>query len=171
MNYFTGIGSRQTPPEVCDWFTDFSYYVTNSNVAYTLRSGGADGADKAFEKRAIYSEIYVPWLGFNGSKSTLLPTTEAFEIASVIHPVWNKLSDAAKKLHARNIHQVLGKDLKTPSQFVLCWTVGGETVGGTATAIKVANKYDVPVFNAGKYDNVLTMSEACIDFLILNSII
>ena len=28
-----------------------------------------------------------------------------------------------------------------------CWTPGGEAVGGTATAIKVATAHGIPVFN------------------------
>jgi len=47
-------------------------------------------------------------------------------------------SDYAKKLHGRNVKQVLGDDLKTPSDFLLCWTKEGKDVGGTRTAIVLA---------------------------------
>lgn len=49
--------------------------------------------------------------------------------------------------HARNCHQVLGANLDSPVDFVLCWTPGGATTGGTATAIKLARKHNIPVIN------------------------
>lgn len=139
---------------------------------FTLRSGGADGADLAFELGALTTtpEIWIPWNGFNGSKSLLLPTPEAFKMAATIHPVWHKLSDGAKRLHARNCHQVLGPNLMTPSSFVICWTDGGETIGGTATAIKLALNNNVPVLNLGKWNDPASMSEALHDFLIINGV-
>jgi hypothetical protein len=49
----------------------------------------------------------------------------------------------------------------------LCWTIGGELIGGTATAIKLALNNSIPVLNFGKYDNVHSMQEAFKDFIIL----
>lgn len=136
---------------------------------YILRSGGADGADLAFEKGVVsQKEIWLPWKNFNKNHSTLLPSHEAFELASTIHPVWNRLKRPAQHLHARNCHQVLGKDLKTKSRFVLCWTENGEIKGGTATAIKLAINNHIPVLNFGRWNNVASMRDAFEDFLIMN---
>lgn len=145
--YFTGIGSRETPERVCSAMTQISSYLEHEG--YTLRSGGADGADLAFERGMIqgHKEIWLPWLKFNKSDSLLLPTSEAFSIAATVHPVWDRLSPAAKKLHARNCHQVLGETLDDPSAFLLCWTPNGKIAGGSATAINLAMRYNVPVFN------------------------
>lgn len=119
---------------------------------WTLRSGGADGADFAFEigcdEGSGTKEIYLPWKGFNNSTSSLYsPMQAAFDLAATIHPVWNKLTIGAKKLHARNCHQVLGLNLDTPSSLLICWTKDGKEVGGTATAIKLAKQYNVRVIN------------------------
>lgn len=127
---------------------------------YILRSGAADGADSAFErgvKDSNNKEIFLPWLGFNNHPSDLLPCDGCVEIVSQIHPKWNTLSQGGKKLHARNVKQVLGDGLNDPVEFVLCWTAGGREVGGTATAIRLAKFLNIPVFNFGKYSEIETM--------------
>ena len=147
MTYYTGIGSRETPEKTLKFMTVIAEWLYNRN--YVLRSGGADGADSAFEKGAgNRKEIYLPWKGFNNNLSSLYSIPkEAFEIASRIHPAWEKCTPTVRKLHARNVLQVWGKDLHTFSRFVICWTKEGKYVGGTATAIKLAEKVGIPVFN------------------------
>jgi hypothetical protein len=120
-------------------------------AGWVLRSGGADGADSAFELGAhdvnAPMEIYLPWRGFNGRASTLhTPSALAFEIAAAHHPAWGRCSAAAQKLHARNVHQVLGADCNTPSTFILCWTPL-DRLGGTGQAIRIASTHNVRVFN------------------------
>lgn len=155
--YFSGVGSRETPPDICSQMTTIAKHLTH-NKGYILRSGHADGADIAFEGELEdqYKEIYIPWKGFNGSYSRLFYITdEAFQLASTIHPAWNACKPAAKRLHARNTYQVLGETLRTPSDFLLCWTedacVSEKTrtrnTGGTATAIVLADRINIPVFN------------------------
>lgn len=158
MKYYSGIGSRQTPIKVCELFTEIASKLELDG--YILRSGAADGADSAFERgvnKINNKEIFLPWLGFNNHPSKLLPCDNCMEIASQVHPKWNSLSAGAKKLHARNIKQILGNDLNSPVDFVLCWTDGGNTIGGTATAIKLAKFLDIPIFNFGKYSEIESM--------------
>jgi hypothetical protein len=115
---------------------------------YTLRSGGAPGADTAFELGAINKEIYIPWQGFNNSTSELYSLSqEATDIAKSIHTAFNRCTQGAQKLHTRNVYQILGYDLKSPSEFVVCWTKNGKTIGGTATAINLAVSLGIPVYN------------------------
>ena len=117
------------------------------------------GADLAFEKGAKNKEIYLPWKGFNENESPLYNTSkEAFNIAEKLHPNWPACRQGAKKLHARNIHQVLGKDLKTPSAFLVCWTPKAELVGGTRTALVLAQENDIPIFNLALPETVLTLT-------------
>jgi len=147
VKYYTGIGSRQTPDNILILIKNIANYLCNKN--YILRSGGADGADLAFESGANdKKEIFIPWKGFNNSKSELYNIPyEAFKIAEKFHPVWNKLSEPVKLLHARNVLQILGKDLKTLSSFVICWTKNGGLAGGTAQALRIAKYYKLPIFN------------------------
>lgn len=157
---YAGIGSRHAPPDILERMTVAAGRL--ARTGYTLRSGGAEGADTAFELGAgDMKEIYLPWRGFNNNPSPLHPpSSEAFDLAASFHPGWHRLSPAAKKLMARNSHQVLGADLKSPSGFVVCWTPdGAETeaqrgpkTGGTGQAIAIAGRHGIPVFNLARPD-------------------
>lgn len=156
---YTGVGSRETPFEVLKQIAHIAQSL--SVYGFTLRSGGADGADKAFELDSIKKEIYLPWPNFNNNNSKLFVISEkARKIASEHHPVWSKLKPPIQNLHARNAYQVLGYDLNKPSDFTVCWTQDGcETrkqrtfkTGGTGTAIAISDTYGVPVFNLKNSD-------------------
>ena len=151
--YYAGIGSRKTPQDILSFMEKIASYLKEEN--YILRSGGADGADSAFEKGSgDLKEIFLPWKNFNNSPNKFITLPQkAFTIAEKFHPYWYNLSKGVKQLHARNSCQVLGKDLKTPVKFVICWTPNGEMIGGTSQALKIAKFYDVDVYNlANKKD-------------------
>lgn len=151
--YYTGIGSRETPLDIGLKMAGIANML--GKQGYTLRSGGADGADTYFEQGCGLQpkEIYLPWKNFNKNPSDLFEVSnEALNIAKSIHPNWTNLTHGAKLLHARNVYQVLGKDLQTPSSFLICWTKKGESVGGTRTAIELALKKGIPVYNLAVRD-------------------
>lgn len=144
--FYTGIGSRRAPPEVEYQIEEVARMLNGHG--YCLRSGAADGPDTWFEKYSVRKQIFLPWRGFNGNDSSLdAPSPAAVQLAKQLHPAWDSLTGAAQKLHARNVHQVLGAALADPSDFVVCWTPGGKIVGGTATAIRLAMQQQIPVFN------------------------
>lgn len=149
MKYYTGIGSRETPREILDVMKRLATALERKG--YILRSGGAGGADDAFENGVVNPQmknIYLPWKGFNGRTSSFYNIPDkCFELAQTIHPAWNKCSQGAQKLHARNTQQVLGTNLDSPSQFVVCWTSNGLAIGGTATAINLAIANGINVYN------------------------
>jgi hypothetical protein len=161
--YYTGCGSRDTPKPIVLKMEEIA--VILCNAGYILRSGGADGADTAFEKGVDSTldkssrlmppkRVYIPWKEFGNRKDSqegdiYKIDIKAFAMASRIHPTWDRLAPSHKRLHARNIHQVLGDDLKTRSRFLICWTEDGQLIGGTRTAIVCARVYKVPVYNLG----------------------
>jgi hypothetical protein len=146
MKYYAGIGSRETPIELKEKIKIIVEYL--NGLDYTLRSGAAPGADTFFEEYTNRKEIFLPWRDFNGNDSQLYtPTKESFEMAAKYHPNWGRLSIGARKLMARNCHQVLGQDLKTPVKFIVCWTKDGGATGGTGQAIRMANDLNIPVYN------------------------
>lgn len=160
----TGIGSRKRPVYIREVILDI---MSNLSETYTLRSGAADGCDSDFEDMAIKKEIYLPWYGFNGSNSNLFlenidPTVVHYadKLIQHFHPAYHKLSPSAKKLHTRNVFQVLGKNIDTPSDLVICYTENGLTKGGTATAINIAKEFKVPVFNIGKLEHLVELVDA-----------
>lgn len=136
--YYAGIGSRTTPVDVCNLMTKLA--VALEIKGYRLRSGGADGADKAFErgvKSVTNKEIFRP-------KDA---TQEAIKLASEVHPAWHHCNDYARKLHGRNSQIILGRNLDTPVKFVVCWTPKGNEVGGTALGMRLATKRGITVYN------------------------
>ena len=146
----TGIGSRETPQDILNLMTQIGRKF--ARAGWTLRSGGANGADSAFEKGFKEAggkiEIYLPWKKFNKHTSKLHdPPPEAFELAAKLHPAWSACSQGAKRLHARNCQQILGQNLDSPTDLVICWTKAGGLTGGTATAIKLAKQYGIRVIN------------------------
>lgn len=164
---YTGIGARKTPEHIKKVMSDVSAYLYLHNpVKYTLRSGKAAGADEAFQlgvqstmmgtKDKSACEIYIPWKKFKSSERLWdcwdisdWPEDECMYVASQVHPAWNRCTSAAKRLHARNVCQILGKDLNTPSDFVLFWAeeISGKVKGGTATAVNLARQNSIPTIN------------------------
>ena len=147
---YTGIGSRETPTAILDLMIAIGGVLAQRG--FTLRSGGADGADDAFEQGCTLKggpkEIYLPWAGFNGrTKSPCYPGPDAYDLAAKFHPAWQNCSQAAMKLHARNCYQVLGKKLDSPTRFVICWTQHAKRGGGTGQALRLAEHLKIPIFD------------------------
>lgn len=144
--HYTGIGSRSTPKEVQHKMHRIAQFLSSRN--FILRSGGADGADSAFELGALSKEIYLPWENFNKNESLLFPPKkEAYILAEKYHPKWDYLRDSVKALMARNMHQVLGWELNAPSKFTVCYTADGGDSGGTGQALRLCRDLKIPVFN------------------------
>lgn len=165
MKTYAGIGSRKTPPEILIKMFKLAERL-QIRYGYTLRSGGADGADLAFEGGADSAEEN----GHDRMKEIFFAkdsNLKAKKIAGRYHPYWNSLGPHKKMLHGRNSMQVLGKTLDDPVDFVLCWTPdgceehGNRTVatGGTGTAISIASEYDIPVFNLYNKDAIQRLKE------------
>lgn len=169
MIYYAGIGSRETTQEMLQHFEYIGKLLAEKG--FTLRSGGAKGADSAFEKGCDKAngqkEIFLPWRGFENSTSKLYSVSnEAMKIAATYHPYWYNLSQGAQKLQARNSYQVLGSDLNTPSNFIICYTKGGKGSGGTGQAIRIAKANNIPVFDFGSNDGVEERFKEFIDKLL-----
>lgn len=152
-----------------------------AQLGVTFTSGlcelGMDGiAQKAYSKAVDLGyanetqfEVYVAD-NYNIRKSTLPRKhltivrnksliAETERIASEVHPAWDKCNEWARGMHSRNCHQILGYDLKSPVDAVVCWTPNGNVQGGTATAICIAMKYNIPVFNLGRSDKDVVIQE------------
>ena len=155
MRYYSGIGSRKTPKAIIPTIEEIATLLDSKG--YTLRSGGADGADTFFEDYSTRKEIYLPWKSFNNNESELY--LENIEISKKFHPRWNSLNKAGRSLMTRNVFQVLGMDLKTPADFIVCWTETGKIEGGTGQAMRIARNMGIPIFNLFFYDAVSGVKE------------
>lgn len=161
IKYYAGIGSRGTPRAIRGFMVELAKAMAEEG--FVLRSGGAEGADKAFETGVDY------WHYLKNDQNLPVPkqiflandiknddeSLAAIKLAKEYHPVWYKMSKFVKNLHARNAFQVMGRDVKTPVTVVICWTPDGcldhehRTIftGGTGTAISIASKHNIPVLN------------------------
>jgi hypothetical protein len=157
---YLGAGSRSTPADVLALVHRIAAALARRGWA--LRSGGAPGADSAFEAGALAAGgrvgLYLPWRGFEGRTEHVVlheATARAWELAPRFHPGWGRLGRGARALHARNVHQVLGSTCDNPASFVVYWTPDGATsaaetsarTGGTGTAVRIASVHSVPVYN------------------------
>ena len=158
---YTGVGSRKTT----ELGEERIYRVVKALIRkeYLLATGDAPlGADVYFWDRVPFG--YKERFGPNGRRyykehtKVVKPESDAYALARIIasknHPAWNYLKEEFhKELHIRNVFQVLGEHLDTPSEYLLCWTPDGaetktkKTTGGTGTAIRIANSFGIPVFN------------------------
>ncbi len=141
--FFAGIGSRSTPLEIQDLMTRASKKLAEEG--WILRSGGAKGADKAFERGAIQKESFAskdaePW-AFEEAKQHMPTDREGFE-------AW---TPHVRGLIARNMMQILGRGALEPVTFVLCWAPStiytDSSAGGTGWAIRCALAHKIRVHN------------------------
>ncbi len=164
MKYYAGIGSRSTPPEIISVMEREGARL--AALGWTLRSGHAAGADRAFERGAVgRAVIYLPWKSFGVTpygddpgapvqgrivtgKDIALLNYEKLVHLGLRHP---NCPESHKLLHGRNYSQICGDLVDDPlSSFVLYWCEKdskGEPRGGTATAVKLARHFKIPTFN------------------------
>lgn len=151
---YSGVGSRNTPDDVLEAMTELATDL--EEYGFTLRTGGALGADTAFlngiKTNPERVELYLPWKGYNGYSSPYTGVHPKVEqLASMYHPAWENCSQGARKLHGRNLHIVLGPNIAVPSPslFMICYTPNAKATGGTGVAIAMADAHLIPVFDFG----------------------
>ena len=177
------IGSRQLEQKQ-EYFEDiklcYNVCMMLAQLGVTFTSGlcelGMDGiAQKAYSKavdlglaKESQFEVYVADQ-YNIRRSTLPRKhlaivrnkdliSETERIASEVHPAWDRCNEWARGMHSRNCHQILGYDLKSPVDAVICWTPDGKASGGTATAINLAEEQRIPGFNLFNNQNLHILS-------------
>jgi len=162
QKYYTGIGSRETPIEICQEMTSLA---TELEVrGYCLRSGNAVKADQSFQRGVKEkAEIWLPCLGFEEEFTSNYPNhhyrivgrhdsvgehdNEAWESVNKFHPAPDKLSEFGRAAMARNFRQLISEDGLNDSRFVICWTKDGKDSGGTGQALRIAKHYNIPILN------------------------
>ena len=173
---YAGVGSRRTPPEILDAMADIAQTLGDAGTA--LSTGGADGADKAFETGALRTDatitVHTPWPGYNGYRPGRDPETNIdvvhpnsaesvqgrtyAELAREHHPYWSRCSRGARALFVRNVSILagaLGGDGGTlPVRAVIAYTPNGLPVGreagGTGHTLRTAASLDIPCLNLSR---------------------
>ena len=146
---YAGIGSRSTPSDVLSIMNEIGSKL--GQLDWTLRSGGASGADTAFELGCLRAggrkEI------FKSGDAKEWAFEEARKHIPANRPPFDYWKPYVRGLIARNMMQVLGHDGDQPAKLVMCWTMAKNQGGGTGYAIRCAEAHDIPVFNL-IYDDV-----------------
>jgi hypothetical protein len=163
---YAGIGSRETPPQVLSLMTELAQRMEPRG--WLLRSGGARGADQAFEAGIAdpaHRSIFLPGQSFMGRRagsggfydSHQLPGWQAaLETVAQYHPAPDRLPPFARDLMARNAMQVLGPNLDSPAKMVVAWAPGGYEndspprgvrEGGTGQALRIARDRGIEIRN------------------------
>lgn len=174
---YAGIGSRKTPKHILEQMEEVASILGASG--FTLRSGGASGADEAFETGCDSvggaKEIYIPWETYTrrADRSSIICKKDYspyYQVTSDYHPAWDRCTDSVKRLHSRNLFIIAGDILEDDPlcDFVVCWTPNGAYVGGTALAMRIADDAIIRVFNLaneGALDELATFLEENYDDL------
>jgi hypothetical protein len=170
---WAGIGSRETPKQIMDKMVKIAYHLGQKD--YWCRTGAARCADQAFGVgKPDKTILYLPWRKYEetwvdtvtkvGAKiGCFEPTVDALSIAKDYHPGWSVCSVGAQRLHGRNSHIVLGKQLDSLVQFIVYWALTdgyGNPLGGTGQAIRIAKSYSIPTYNLN--DNMETKALAAL---------
>lgn len=162
--FYSGIGSRETPEHIQKLMTEIAEILERRK--FILRSGGSKGADLAFENGVnLYKEIfYTEGYRVNGGEMQTYPKNDwgfATNIFKKYHPSKGKIrSPKSINLLTRNTFQIFGIGDTMNSSFVICYTPdGAETyttfdTGGTGQCIRIANDYNIPVYNLKNYIGV-----------------
>jgi len=133
---FAGIGNRHIDDQIRYAIKTCSRLIHQKG--YVLVSGGARGCDEEFE--AFFPEHRKIILRARDA------TQKAIKMAEDFHPAWHQCNSYARALLGRNAMIIMGEDLKTPADFVLCYCANEER-GGTALSLNIARFYKIPVFN------------------------
>jgi hypothetical protein len=152
--HYAGIGSRETPSQVLEQMKKVGSFLAQRG--YVLRSGGAKGADSAFERGCDEArgmkQIWQP-------SQSYFPLHEwATEKASSV--CWEfpleKMKALTISLITRNMYQVYGDSEEfsktTPVDFLVYWSEGnpleeGADSGGTRYAVRVAHQAGIKTYN------------------------
>jgi hypothetical protein len=157
---YVGIGNKEAPQDILDQMRRLATEL--NGFGYLLRTGGLDGPDAAFEAGASGNvEVHLPWKGFADKESKFTFTGPlATGVAKMFHPSFDTLKPVVQTFLAKNARMVLGKDVKSPALFMICWSDDGvESVknktsktGNIGHAIAIASSLHIPIFNLANHD-------------------
>ena len=170
---YAGIGSRRTPDAVLAAMADLAEALGGAGCV--LSTGGADGADRAFETGALRTDapvtVHAPWSGYNGYRPGREPESDIdvrvplatdnvrgepyADLARRHHPAWERCGRGARALFARNVAILagaLGGDgVPLPVLAVVAHTPNGlsagRDAGGTGHTLRVAAELGIPAVN------------------------
>ena len=158
--FYAGIGSTKTPEHIQEKMTEIAKLLEIKR--YTLRSGGATGADTAFENGVRHRKEIFYQYDYILSDAECVPYAKSelkfsSEMCDRFHPIGKKLRGRTRDLISRNTFQIFGIGDTQNVDFVICYTQDGsegitsQLTGGTGQALRIAKAYHIPIYNLKNY--------------------
>lgn len=158
MRSYAGVGARATPSNILSIMEGVGVCnalgKNKNNQVLQLRSGGAQGADSAFEKGCD---------SINGPKQIFRPQDKipkwCYEMVTeyCTEAPLSRMKPFVQNLLARNMMQILGPNGDDPVKYVMLWVPGPDAcasgMGGTRYAARCAADHNIPILNL--YNNEL----------------
>ena len=170
---YAGVGARATPAEVLAGMSDVAQFLGEAGCA--LSTGGAVGADRAFEAGALRTDapvtVHTPWPGYNGYRpgrdlesdidvihpkaGDTVRGSSFLHLARKHHPAWDRCRRGARALFLRNVSILAGAldddGTVLAVRAVIAWTPNGGShgreAGGTGHTLRIAAELGIPVVN------------------------
>ncbi len=140
---YAGIGHTEIPLDI--EILMYEIGIRLAQEGWTLRSGGAKGSDKAFEKGC--DEV-------KGSKEIFYPKNVPIDIIDYslkFHPKPHKVKTKfGRNAMGRNAQIILGENLKVPVQRVIgyCeYDQDNNWTGGTSHGFRISSHFKIPIYN------------------------
>jgi len=172
---YAGAGLDRTPPAVSESARVRARALAGSG--WTLRTGAHLGLESALEAGALEGGgslvITLPWEGFNGHLAGI--SADRFGMYGVANrtaakycPGWEHLPSAQRRVLVTTLFQLLGRNLRDPAKFLLCWakplrySPSGEIVdapGHVGLAVRLARAHDIPVYCPDYYVSMVKFEQ------------
>lgn len=153
---YVGIGPRSAGEDVLEMAKDCGTAL--AEMGWTLRSGGAEGMDEAFERGCDKAngakEIYIPSADFRkrfkDSDKVVHCLPKHIEAMRMLLDyvdvkAWESLATQVQMFLVRNVFALAGEKLDKPADCVITWNMYPDT--GSAYLIGLAEAAEIPVFN------------------------
>ena len=158
---------RDFPPEIKSSLYNLASKLINKKITVRYNGDDKDFHEKLSSLSSKFTEVYIPWKGFNEieSRHTWNTLTSKHLAQQHFGNAWEKIPDGVKALMARNVRMVFGDKNNSIAMCVITWSKDGASkapevtkdTGRASFIIKMASTYGFPVINTAKQnaENVL----------------
>ena len=145
--FYTGIGVAQVSGKMKDSISSIAKYF--SDKGYTLRTDLDKGMNEAFRSSSESKELYAIEGETVENAITAIPTDYILSDMKENCLSLTAINKESKKKIVRGYYELLGKDLKTPSEFLVCY----DPCTGVVNHIhRLANRLGIKVYNLYEKD-------------------
>jgi hypothetical protein len=153
---YTALGAAEAPAETLETARKIAVWMQRRG--YTLRTSGEPGIPRAFEAGVTWPsalEVILPESPYHGRTASpvgpaYIADTASFQAAQkLLASIENSSTTSTDDAAIAMVLQILGRDLESPSDFVVLWKQPDDrdTSGRTRTLRAIAHTANIPVWN------------------------